>query len=107
MADLLITNIGKPTEGERLNLTIRSDGSVIEHFYDAGIGKWSSYRSGGVKAKEIPPHERLISADKLADQYFKYLVACYPMMDMAKAKELVGAVKEAVKIAPTVLEASR
>lgn len=66
MADLLITNIGMPTKGKRLNLTILSDGSVIEHFRNES-GKWSSYRSGGVKAKEIPHHGNLKDTDELQE----------------------------------------
>lgn len=62
--DILIKNIGLPTEDEQINLTILSDGTVIEHFRNES-GKWSSYRSGGVTAIELPPHGRLIDADEL------------------------------------------
>ena len=85
-----------PKLGYVTTITIYHDGTVADKMGNVET----------VKAVELPPHGRLISSDELADQYLKYLMACYPMMDMAKAKELIGAVKEAVKIAPTVLEAS-
>ena len=68
MSDILIKNMEMPTEGERLNLTILSDGSVIEHFRNES-GKWSSYRTAGVKAIEVPTHGRLIDADILRMKY--------------------------------------
>lgn len=56
---------------------------------------------------EIPDeHGRLIDADTLADYFFKYLAICFHLMNMEKTKEMVDNVKEALKIAPTVLEAS-
>ena len=56
---------------------------------------------------EIPDkHYRLINADTLADQYMKYLMTCFPAMQVSTVNELVNAVKEAVKIAPVVVEAT-
>lgn len=107
MSDLLIKNMGIPKD-KPIGVVIHPSGRV--EVPDSFEASFSYPRVVGVnllRAQEVPPHERLISADELADQYLKYLVACYPMMDIAKAKELVGAVKEAVKIAPTVLEATK
>ena len=56
---------------------------------------------------EIPDrHGRLINADKLADEYMRYLMVCFSSMQMSTANELVNAVKEAIKIAPTIVEAT-
>ena len=60
--DILIKNMGLPTEGKQIRLTILSDGSVVEHLPDGG-GKWRSYRSGGVKAVALPEHGRLGDLD--------------------------------------------
>lgn len=62
--DILIKNLDMPLEDEQINLTILSDGTVIEHFRNEG-GKWSSYRSGGVTAIELPPHGDLIERSKV------------------------------------------
>lgn len=96
MADLLITNIGMPTERESLNLTILSDGSVIEHFKNES-GKWSSYRSGGVKAIEVPTHGRLIDADVIGNRLREQHV--FSMPTTCKIDSII-------KNAPTVLEAT-
>lgn len=62
--DVLIKNMTLPTDDEQVNITILSDGSVIEHFRNES-GKWSSYRSGGVTAIELPPHGRLIDVEPI------------------------------------------
>ena len=49
-----------------ISLTILSDGSVIEHFLD-GDGRWSSYRSGGVKAIPIRKELCEVFAEKCND----------------------------------------
>ena len=111
MADLLITNIGMPKKGKRLNLTILSDGSVIEHFHDAGVGKWSSYRSGGVKAKEIPHHGNLKDTDELQEALS--LVLSLVMTPDLTDKEIglvqrtISAVSGVINDMDTVLEASK
>ena len=58
--DILIKNMNMPSEGRIINLTICSDGSVINNLPDAG-GKMSSYRSERAKAVALPSHGRLIS----------------------------------------------
>ena len=61
MADVLIKNMVLPTEAEQVNITILSDGSVIEHFRNES-GRWSSYRRGGAKAIPIPIRKELCEA---------------------------------------------
>lgn len=65
--DILIKNMVLPTEDEQVNITILSDGSVIEHFRNES-GKWSSYRSGGVTAIELPEHGDLIERSPLVQK---------------------------------------
>ena len=55
MSDLLIKGLGLPKEGCHHTLSIYDDGSVE-------IGSKNSYR-----AVELPPHGRLIDADKLRE----------------------------------------
>ena len=64
--DILIKNINMPSEGRIINLTICSDGSVINNLPDAG-GKMSSYRSERVKAVALPSHGRLCDLDSLIE----------------------------------------
>lgn len=60
-----------------------------------------------MKCIELPDkYGRLIDADKLADEYMRYLMVCFPAMQMSTANELVNTVKEAIKIAPTIVEAT-
>lgn len=94
--DVLIKNMTLPTEDEQVNITILSDGSVIEHFRNES-GKWSSYRSGGVTAIELPPHGRLIDADMLFQTYDGFSEDYY---------ERLGEIRDTIINAPTVLEAS-
>lgn len=51
-------------------------------------------------------HGRLVDADTIADNYLKYLMACFPMMNIEQANELISAVREALKVSPTILEAT-
>ncbi|GEM_PF-6226597 len=101
--EVLIKNYALPQEGEQVSITILSDGSVIEHFKTGNNGSWSSYKSGGVKAIELPPHGDLIDRMELA-------------MNVAKAQEelkgkdidpfmLLGDVLRWIALAPTILEA--
>ena len=107
--DILIKNLGLPSEGKRIDITILSDGSVIEHFPDGG-GKWSSYRSGGVTAIELQPHGRCIDADQLQDVL--RLVLSLVVSNELTEKEIslvhrtIGAISEAINDLDTVLEAS-
>ena len=55
--DILIKNMEMPSEGRIINLTICSDGSVINNLPDAG-GKMSSYRNERVKAVALPEHKK-------------------------------------------------
>lgn len=105
MAEILIKNMTLPTEDEQVNITILSDGSVIEHFKNES-GKVSSYRSGGVKAIEVPPHGRLIDGDKL-ERRLKYVACdnCYPNSeDDCSGCSMKNIVNE-VTIMTTIIEA--
>lgn len=64
--DILIKNMELPPKGEMTNITILSDGSVIEHFKNEN-GSWSSYKSCGVKAVALPEHSDLIDRKALFD----------------------------------------
>ena len=95
--DVLIKNMVLPTEDEQVNITILSDGSVIEHFRNES-GKWSSYRSGGVTAIELPTYGRLVS-----DTDVKALFRSGLSLDTDSDKDYVcGLIDEL----PTILEAS-
>lgn len=90
MSDLLIKGVGLPKKNEVLWLAVASDGTVEE-----GYGQIPK-----TKAIEIPPHGRLIDADKL----IQYLLTIKPR------NETIGTcVKCEIKDledAPTVLEAT-
>lgn len=88
------------------NMTLPKEGSVVIEIYSDGL--WCDYKSNlhHGKAIELPPHGKLFDADTVADYFFDYLRVCFPFMNMVKAKEVVEYVKEACRIAPTVLEAS-
>ena len=93
--DVLIKNMTLPTEDEQINLTILSDGSVIEHFKNES-GKWSSYRSGGVKAIELPPH------GDLKDSW-----VLFSLFERELGSSVIGQrVKNLIVNSPTILEAS-
>lgn len=96
MAEILIKNMILPIEGEQINITILSDGSVIEHFKNES-GTWSSYRSGGVKAIEVPPHGRLIEENKAYDSIMEQTANHYIDMD---------GVDLGLQNTPTIVEAS-
>ena len=64
--DILIKGMEMPSEGRIINLTICSDGSVINNLPDAG-GKMSSYRSERVKAAALPSHGDLVEISKVKE----------------------------------------
>lgn len=100
--DVLIKGMEIPTKvNHPLFIRISSDGHIAKGDFLKG-----GFIETEAKAIELPPHGRLIDADKLASNYINCLSVCYPLMNIEKARELANAVKEAVKIAPTVLEAS-
>ena len=66
--EVLIKNYALPQEGEQVSITILSDGSVIEHFRNES-GRWDSYRSGGLKAIELPSHGDLIDIDLAIEDF--------------------------------------
>ena len=101
MADILIKNIELPTEDEQVNITILSDGSVIEHFRNES-GKWSSYRSGGVTAIELPPHGDLGDLSEVSMTLYSELETQTPKT----LGEVMQIIKRVFDEAPTVLEAS-
>ena len=97
MCDLLINKI-EMTQERPLSITVYQDGLVL---FEKDNG-----RLGNTKATVLPKHGRLVDADKVADNYLKYLMTCFPAMNMEKANELFKAVNEALKIAPTIVEAT-
>ena len=88
--DVVIKNMKKPAEDSCIRV------------YEGGTERV-------IKTHEVidlPPHGRLGDLDTLADQYRDYLFYTCPAMSLEKALELVNVVREAAKIATTVLEAS-
>ena len=102
MSDILIKNMELPKGNDYLHLIIQG-GKVHTAI---SCGHLTTDKLNVADAIEVKPHGRLTDADKLADEYMRYLIYCFPSMQVSTVNELVSAVKEAVKIAPTVLEAS-
>lgn len=98
--DILIKNMEMPSEGRIINLTICSDGSVINNLPDAG-GKMSSYRSERVKAIALPERGRLIIADALLEKLEKIALPDDLTYTIAH-----GILKQIIEDAPTIVEAS-
>ncbi len=92
MSDILIKNMEMPKEGCHHTLSIYADGSVE-------IGSKNNYM-----AIELPPHGRLIDADKLAKSLELW---GYSAVDRYCTMTISNAiVKEILSQAPTVLEAN-
>lgn len=103
MAEILITNMKLPEEGEVLRLEILSDGSVIEVFKNE-CGGWNKYRSGGVKAKEIASHGTLKDTDRIIDSLMSFsIVRDNEWFSLRIKNKVVTAILES---APTVIPAS-
>lgn len=102
--DILIKGMEMPSEGRIINLTICSDGSVINNLPDAG-GKMSSYRSERVKAVALPEHHgRLGDLDELSNKLTGKGIT--RLLLSKKSYITVGDVKTIIDNAPTIVEAT-
>ena len=99
MADILIKNIGMPKEGHY----------YLEVFFDGEIRKCTNPLEGFVNtdatAIELPPHGRLIDADRLKGIIRKANEDCISVGKYERAKQWSDA-EFYVDHAPVVLEAS-
>lgn len=109
MADILIKGMEMPSEGRIINLTICSDGSVINNLPDAG-GKMSSYRSERVKAVALPSHGDLIDRGLVQEVLAQLLplVITNELTDkeIGLVHRTVGAIAEMINEQEVVVEAT-
>ena len=95
MADILIKNMELPKEGEScLNLKIYSDGTVLT----TGIYN-EEIMPTDATAIELPPHGRLIDADRLKADNPQHMNADVPYVTEETVAEIID-------YAPTIVEAS-
>ena len=106
MSDLLIKNMDLPTKHEQLNITIFSDGSVLEDFRD-GSRMWNTFRSDGVEAIKVPSHGRLIDAYKLRIAIEDDIEATAKSGVSVDGAELWKILNRNLESSPTVLEANK
>lgn len=92
--DILIKNMEMPKDDENLTIVIEADGSVWQK-----IGTSAYFCTCG-EAIELPPHGRLIDADKLKKDNPSHMDADVPYVTEVTVEEIIDD-------APTVLEANK